>query len=135
MVTIMRMPEYIATNEVRAPAGHYSQGAASDTLVFVSGQLPVTSDGSQLNEAGFEEQARQALTNVIAILRAAGSSPAQTLKVTAYIVGVERWASFNRVFSELFGDARPARTVVPVTELHHGYLVEVDAIAMREKRS
>lgn len=51
--------------------------------------------------------------------------------LTAYIVGVVNWPAFNKVYAELMGDARPARTVVPVPELHHGYLVEVDAIGVR----
>ena len=52
------------------------------------------------------------------------------MRVTAYIVGVENWASFNAVYAARLPNARPARTVVPVAELHHGFLVEVDAIAL-----
>jgi enamine deaminase RidA (YjgF/YER057c/UK114 family) len=44
-------------------------------------------------------------------------------------VGVENWPEFNRIYSDMLGDAKPARTVVPVPELHYGYLVEIDAIA------
>jgi enamine deaminase RidA (YjgF/YER057c/UK114 family) len=51
--------------------------------------------------------------------------------VTAYIVGVENWPLFNRVYADVFGDAWPARSVVPVSELHHGYLIEVEAIVAR----
>ena len=63
--------------------------------------------------------------------RAGGSGPERVLKVNVYIVGIEHWPAFNRVYAELFGDAKPARAVVPVPELHFGYLVEVDAIAAR----
>ena len=56
------------------------------------------------------------------------------LRVTAYSVGVENWPAFNRIYAEVFGDAKPARTVVPVPELHHGYLVEVEAIAVRRSQ-
>jgi enamine deaminase RidA (YjgF/YER057c/UK114 family) len=49
--------------------------------------------------------------------------------VTAYLVGVENWPRFNAIYAEVMGAARPARSVVPVPELHHGYLVEIDAIA------
>ncbi|MDP9416177.1 MAG: RidA family protein, partial [Pseudomonadota bacterium] len=65
---------------------------------------------------------------------AGGGSADTVLRVTAYIVGIENWSAFNRIFAELFGDARPARAVVPVPELHHGYLVEVDGIAVRANR-
>ena len=50
--------------------------------------------------------------------------------MTAYIVGVENWPRFNAVYAEMLGDAKASRTVVPVTELHHGYLVEVDAVGV-----
>jgi enamine deaminase RidA (YjgF/YER057c/UK114 family) len=62
-------------------------------------------------------------------LAAAGGSPEQLARVTAYIVGIENWPRFNAVYAALLPNARPARTVVPVPELHHGFLVEIDAIA------
>ena len=68
---------------------------------------------------------------MLAILHQADCGPDRVLKVTAYIVGVENWPDFNRVYAEVFGEAKPARTVVPVPELHHGYLIEVEAIAAR----
>jgi reactive intermediate/imine deaminase len=123
--------ESIATSEAPTPAGHYSQGTAYDGLLFVAGQLGVSPDGTHRPEAPFDDQARQALENLLAIVRAGGSSPEQVLKVNVYIVGIEHWPAFNRVYAELFGAGRPARAVIPVPELHHGYLVEVDAIAAR----
>ena len=121
----------IATEAVPEPAGHYAQGVAWRDLVFVSGQLGPRPDGSHTFDRPFEEQARQALANVLAILREAGAGPQQVLKVTAYLVGVENWPAFNRIYAEMLGDARPARTVVPVPGLHHGYLIEIEAIAVR----
>jgi hypothetical protein len=67
----------------------------------------------------------------IAAAAAAGSGLDQVLKVTAYIAGVEHWPAFNRIYAEVFAEARPARSVVPVPALHHGYLVEIEAIAVR----
>lgn len=123
--------ERIATAAVPAPAGHYAQATAWRDLVFVSGQLAPRSDGTPTADQPFEVQVRQALANLFAILGEAGSGPDRVLRVTAYIVGVENWPAFNRIYAEMFGDAKPARTVVPVPELHHGYLVEVDAIGVR----
>lgn len=122
----------IATAAAPKPAGHYSQGTAWRDLVFVSGQLAARPDGSHTADQPFEAQARQALASLLAILAEAGSGPDRVLRVTAYIVGVENWPAFNRVYAEVLGDSKPARTVVPVPELHHGYLVEVEAIAVRE---
>ncbi len=123
--------ESIATRDAPTPAGHYSQGTAHDGLLFVAGQLAVRPDGTHQPDAPFEDQARQAIANMLAIVRAGGSAPERVLKVNVYIVGVEHWPAFNRVYAEMFGDARPARAVVPVPELHHGYLVEIDAVAAR----
>ena len=113
------------------PGGHYSHAASCGGLIFTAGQLPVRPDGSHSAGAAFEDQARQALANVLAALDAAGAGASDLLKVTAYIVGVENWPRFNAIYAEAMGEARPARTVVPVPELHYGYLVEIDAIAAR----
>ena len=132
MVIVMgKTVETLASENLAAPGGHYSHAARFGDLIFTAGQLGIRADGSHTSELGFEEQARQALANLLEALRAAGSEPSDILKVTAYIVGVENWPRFNAVYAETMGAVRPARTVVPVPELHHGYLVEVDAIAAR----
>lgn len=118
------------TSAAPQPLGHYSQATAYGGVVFVSGQLPVKPDGTHAVGASFEEQTRQALTNVLSIVKAAGGSPDSILKMTAYIVGVENWPVLNRIYGEVLGEARPARSVVPVPTLHHGYLIEIDAVAV-----
>ena len=127
-----RLVTGILTDRAPKPAGHYAQAVVTGTHVFVSGQLPVRPDGLPLDDDGFEAQARQAIQNMLEIVRAAGSSPQQLLKVTAYIVGIANWPRFNAVYASMLPDACPARSVVPVPELHYGYLVEIDAIAVRE---
>ncbi len=119
----------VKTSDAPQPLGHYAQAAVYGGLIFVSGQLAVQADGTHRAAENFEAQTRQALANVLAIVGAAGGSPDSILKVTAYIVGVENWPVLNRVYGEVLGDARPARSVVPVPNLHHGYLVELDAVA------
>lgn len=120
----------ISTADAPQPLGHYVQAAAHGGMVFVSGQLAVRPDGTHHVGASFEEQTLQALANVLAIVKAAGGSPESILKVTAYIVGIENWPIFNRIYGEILGEARPARSVVPVPTLHHGYLIELDAVAV-----
>jgi enamine deaminase RidA (YjgF/YER057c/UK114 family) len=107
------------------PGGHYSHAVKAGGFVFLSGQLP-----KPLTNAGFQAQARQALSNLLVALAAAGGGPRDVVKVTAFIVGVEHWGTFNSVFAETFGEIRPARSVVPTPELHHGYLIEVEAVAI-----
>jgi len=125
----MARPTPIFTDQAPAPAGAYAQAVRSAATLYISGQLPIRPDKAPLTDSGFAAQARQAMANLLAVLEAAGGSPADLCRVTAYIVGVENWPEFNRIYGEMLGDARPARSVVPVPELHYGYLVEVDAIA------
>lgn len=123
--------ERIWPTNVAPPGGHYAPATVWRDLIFVSGQLPVRPDGTHIADQPFEAQARQVLANLLAVLAAAGASPDRVLKVTVYVAGIEHWPAFNRLYAEAFGDAKPARAVVPVPELHHGYLVEVEAIAAR----
>lgn len=119
----------ILTDQAPAPAGHYAQAIRAGDMLYVSGQLPIRADKAPLDDMGFAAQARQAIANMLAILEAAAGRASDLCRVTAYIVGVENWPEFNRVYADMLGDARPARTVVPVPELHYGYLVEIDAVA------
>lgn len=128
-------PKTILTDSAPAPAGHYSQAVRSGSSLYISGQLPIIADKTPLPDMLFETQARQAIANMLRILEAASGAPADLCRVTAYIVGVDNWPKFNRVYAEMLGDAKPARTVVPVPELHYGYLVEVDAVATLPDRA
>jgi len=125
----MNAPVRIDTPVAAPAAGHYSQGVVHDGVVYVSGQLPTRADGTRCGHLPFEEQAALALENVLAIVAAAGGTPESVLKVTVYIVGIDRWPVFNAVYAARMGAARPARAVIPVPTLNHGALVEIDAIA------
>ena len=117
-------------------APHYSPSVRWQNLVFVSGQLPLPRVGPRLPSGDFEAQTRQALNNLLEVLQASGTSRERVLKVTAYIVGVENWEKFNRIYAEVFGHVRPARSVVPVPGLHFGdrpSAVGVDRARRRQK--
>ena len=121
----------VFTEKAPKPLGHYSQAVRGGGLIHVSGQLPIPESGVPDNQsASFDAQARLVLQNFLAILDAAGAGRSDVLKVTAYIVGSENWPLFNQAFAEAFGDHRPSRSVVPVPELHHGYLIEIDGTAL-----
>jgi 2-iminobutanoate/2-iminopropanoate deaminase len=113
-----------------SPGGHYSHAVVGAGLVFVSGQLPITADGSRLNQAKFEVQAKQVLANVAAALHAAGSDIGQLLQVRVYVTDIDDWPAFNELYAAWAGDARPARAVVPVPVLHHGFRIEIEAVAL-----
>lgn len=117
------------TPDAPPPFGHYVQGMISNGTIHVSGQLAANPDGTHGFDAPFEAQARRSLLNAVAIIRQGGGDIVTTIIVTAYVVGVENWPVFNAIFLDIFGDFRPARAVVPVPKLHHGYLIEVMATA------
>ncbi len=119
----------IFTEEAPAPAGHYSQAVEASGLVFVSGTLPSTKP-PEGPPAGFEDQARAVLQHCERILAAAGCRLEDVVQCTAYVADIGSWPVFNRVYAERFGSHRPARAVVPVPELHHGYLIEVQMTAV-----
>ena len=119
----------IYTKKAPEPAGHYSQALIQSGIIYVSGQLPVDPRTGKKNTGSIEEQARQALSNVLAIIRAGGSGRKQILKMTLYITDISLWDRVNRVYADFFGNHRPARSVVPVKELHFGFDIEIDAVA------
>jgi reactive intermediate/imine deaminase len=98
-------------------------------VAYVSGQLPIAPGGPLPPESSFEQQARQVLANVRAAVEGAGSDLSRVLKCTVYVTDISDWPEFNRLYAEVFGDYRPARAVVPVSPLHYGYRLEMDAIA------
>ena len=125
--------EFVQSNELPAPAGHYSQAVASGSLVFLSGILPAQSSLETGTGAGasFEAQCASVFEQCEQVLRAAGCGFSDVVQCTAYIAGVEHGPAFNGVYAGVFGSHKPARAVVPVPGLHHGFLVEVQLVAER----
>jgi 2-iminobutanoate/2-iminopropanoate deaminase len=119
----------ISTEAAPPARGHYSQAIVHAGLVYVAGQLPIVPGEPDQRLPDFAAQAEQVISNVLAILDAAGSSGDRILKATVYIADIAHWPAFNAIYARRLGEHRPARTVVPVAQLHHGYLVEMDAIA------
>lgn len=119
----------ISTQTASAPAGHYAQAVSHGNTLYISGQLPVSPDGTHNSDKSFTKQTVLALNNLLAILAAANLSSDDLVKVTVYVAGVKHWPEFDAIYAEIIGSHRPARAVVPVPELHHGYLVEIEAIA------
>jgi 2-iminobutanoate/2-iminopropanoate deaminase len=119
----------VATINAPAAGGHYSQALVYNGLVFVSGQLAINPITGERLTGSIEEQTEQCLKNIAEILKAAGSDLTRVLKMTVYISDMELWGSVNAVYARIMGDHRPARAVVPVTELHYGFKIEIEAVA------
>jgi 2-iminobutanoate/2-iminopropanoate deaminase len=119
----------IETDGAPLPAGHYSQAIVHRGLVYVSGQLPIDPKTGERRTGSIEKQTRLVLQNLSAILEASNSGLKQVLKVTVYISDISLWGKVNEVYAEIFGDHRPARSIVPTRDLHFGFQIELEAIA------
>jgi len=126
----MNVIERVLTQNAPQPAGHYSQAVIHNGIVYVAGQLPIDPQTGERRVGSIEEQTELALMNLFEILRAAGSDVDHVLKTTVYISDIELWGRVNVVYARLFGDHRPARAVVPTRDLHFGFQVEIEAIAV-----
>ena len=120
----------ISTQNAPKPSGHYSQAIVHNNIVYVSGQLPIDPKTGEKRIGSIEEQAEQALKNLSEILKAAGCNINQVIKTTVYISDIGLWDRVNAVYSRFFGEHRPARTVVPTRNLHFGFQIEIEAIAV-----
>ena len=108
--------------------GHYSQCIEHNGLLYLSGQLPINPDTKSISD-NIEEQASQALSNINAVLSAAGCSKNDVIQMRIYLVGINHWDQVNEIYSRFFNDHKPARCIVPVPELHFGSLIEIEAIS------
>lgn len=119
----------ITTPNAPIPAGHYSQATVHAGIVYVAGQLAIDPATGERKLDSIEQQTERTLRNVEAILIASGSDLAHLLKVTVYVADIALWGAVNTVYARILGDHKPARAIVPTKDLHHGFLVEIDAIA------
>jgi 2-iminobutanoate/2-iminopropanoate deaminase len=122
---VLTNPETMAV-----PGGHYSHAVTANGFVFVAGQLPIARDGTKLANATFEQQAQQTLDNVAAALKAAGSAISRLVQVRVYVTDIASWPAFNTIYAAWIGPSRPARAVVPVPQLHYGFKIEIEAVAL-----
>jgi reactive intermediate/imine deaminase len=112
------------------PISHYTDAVRAGDLLFVSGCVPVDGDG-RLVPGDVVAQTRQVFENIRLVLEAAGAGFADVVKVTVFLTDVDDRAAVNGVRQEVFGDARPASTLVEVSALAiPGARIEVEAIAV-----
>jgi 2-iminobutanoate/2-iminopropanoate deaminase len=113
------------------PVGPYTPVVSAGGLVVCSGQIGLrsTSGGPVLVDGGVRAQARQALENAGALLASEGIGWEDVFKTTAFLADISDYAAFNEVYVEVLGDNRPARSVVAVSGLPIGALVEVEVWA------
>ncbi len=121
----------IVTSAAPAAIGPYSQAIEVNGFVYASGQLPIDPATGAFPEGGVQDQTRQSLLNVKAILEEAGLTLANVVKTTVYLADMGDFAAMNEIYSQFFSQPFPARSAVAVKALPKGALVEVEVIAAR----
>lgn len=123
------MSQKIETAAAPAAIGPYSQAITCNGMIYTSGQLPADPDTGALVE-GIEAQTRQSLSNVKAILEAAGSGMDKVVKTTVFLSDMENFGAMNQVYAQFFGEgAFPARSAVQAGRLPKDALVEIEVVA------
>jgi 2-iminobutanoate/2-iminopropanoate deaminase len=125
----MVMVKKIETKYSVRDGGHYSPGVVYNGVLYISGQLSINPETGKVPEGGIREETKQALNNLDIVLKAANLSKDAVLHCRVYIPNVAYWPEVNEVYSEFFGEHKPARVVVPSNNLYAGCLVEIEAIA------
>ena len=124
--------QVIHTDKAPAAVGPYSQAIIANGFVYTAGQVALIPGEGRLLDGDVQAQTRQALSNVSAVLEAAGTSLAMVVKTTVFLDNIEDFARMNEVYAEFFGDNPPARSAVEVARLPLGALVEIEAVAVLE---
>jgi 2-iminobutanoate/2-iminopropanoate deaminase len=117
----------IKTPYAPAAIGPYSQAIQVGDLLFTSGQIALRADGT-LNDGDITEQTKQVLSNLTAVIEAAGASLDQVVKTTVFLKNLDDFVAMNHIYAELFAGHAPARSTVQVAKLPRDVLVEVEAI-------
>lgn len=121
----------ISTTGAPGAIGPYSQGIEANGFVYLSGQLPIDPATGNFPEGGVKEQTRQSLTNMKAILEAAGTDMAHVVKTNVFLADMGDFAAMNEVYSEFFAAPYPARSAVAVKTLPKSALVEIECVAVK----
>lgn len=125
------MSRSIVSTDQAAPAiGPYSQAVMTDTMVYCSGQIPLTPAG-QMVDGDVKAQTEQVFSNIKAVLAAAGSSLEQVVKVTVFLHDMNDFAAMNEVYGKYFTSNPPARSTVQVARLPRDAKVEIEVTALR----
>lgn len=111
------------------PRGHYSPAMISGNTVYVSGQTSADPNTGMPVAGGIEAETMMALQKLEAVLHDAGCTKEQVVMCRIYIITADDWGPVNNVYSQFFGNHKPARAIIPIYELSNGCRIEIEAIA------
>jgi 2-iminobutanoate/2-iminopropanoate deaminase len=123
--------EAVSTKEAPDAIGPYSQGVKVGNLLFLAGQAAIDPNTNQMISGSIEEQTKQVLENLNAVLRASGMSMENVVNTTVYLKDLNDFGKMNAVYGTYFKDKPPARATVQVARIPRDALVEISAIASK----
>jgi 2-iminobutanoate/2-iminopropanoate deaminase len=123
------MKKIIKTEQAPRPVGPYNQAIVVNGFVFTAGQISIDPKTNQLPGGGIREQTRLVLTNLGAVLHAAGTGFNKVVKTTVFLKNMDDFPLMNEVYAEFFSENAPARSAVEVSRLPKDVLVEIECIA------
>lgn len=124
------MKKAISTDKAPAAIGPYSQAIEVNGMVYTSGVVPVNPATGEIPE-GAAAQAEQAIGNLAALLKEAGTSAENVIKTTVFIKNMEDFGTVNEIYAKYFTGVFPARSCVEVARLPKDVLIEIEAIALK----
>jgi 2-iminobutanoate/2-iminopropanoate deaminase len=124
------MKKQVQTDKAPKAIGPYSQGIVANGFVFCSGQIPIDPATGEINTGSIEDQTRQVLKNIRAVLEAAGSSLDDVVKTSVFLQDMNDFARMNAVYAEFFKAPNPARAAFQVARLPRDVKVEIEVIAL-----
>lgn len=125
------MQQEVKTDKAPKAIGPYSQAIVTGGLVFASGQIAIDPATGELNTGTIEDQTRQVLKNLGAVLDAAGCSYEHVVKATVFLQDMNDFGRMNEVYAEFFKPPFPARAAVQVARLPRDVKIEIEAIAAK----
>ncbi len=120
--------KYVQTENAPAAVGPYSQAIIENGLVFCSGQIGINPQSGELAE-GLENQLKQIMKNITAVLEEADSDLEMVIKTTIFLTSIEDYAAVNEIYGAYFSVHKPARSAVAVSNLPKGALIEIEVVA------
>ena len=118
----------IAVDDAPKAIGPYCQAVAAGGFLFTAGQIPLDPSTMKLVDGDTAAQTERVFDNLEAVLRGAGTTLADAVKATVFLVDLDDFAGMNGVFARRFGDHRPARSTVQVSRLPAGARVEIELV-------
>ena len=122
--------DFVASRQAPKAIGPYSQAVKANGFVFTSGQIALDPSSGNLVDGDFTAQVRRVFENLKAVLTEAHSDFSRVVKATVYLTDLADFQTLNTIYAEYFGEHKPARTTVGVSQLPRGSKVEIDLVAI-----